>query len=168
MRGVPAQERPKNRLNNIPAGDYGRNYVHKNGQVHQPITIEPDGTPVRTIPREEKIARAVQSGDSYVLPGAHGLKPSRQMRETETPASPAQSPDRPTENSTPRPAAKPMQRRSDSGKASPRPSRPETVDVSARADQFSAETTRLDEQRTAPRAMQPRNHGDLPRGGSKE
>lgn len=163
MGGVPAQERPKNRLNNIPPGSYGRNHVHKNGQVHQPLTIEPDGTPVRNIPSEEKISRATESADGWILPGAKNLKPSSRTPATEQPASPAQSSERMQKQDDQRPKPKPMQQRpSDSETTRHRP-RPELVDVAARADQAnqaSVEAPQQPTERPTPRPMKNRR-GEL-------
>lgn len=54
------------RVNNIPEGNYGNSWVHKNGQVHSPMTIRPDGTPVKNIPNDHKINKAFVEGDSWV------------------------------------------------------------------------------------------------------
>lgn len=71
-------EQPQ-RVTNLPAGNYGNNWVHKNGQVHGPMTIRPDGTPVKNIPEENKMSRAFREGDSWVTSrNVKDLNPSSQ------------------------------------------------------------------------------------------
>lgn len=177
--GVPAQERPVPRVNNIPEGNYGSNWVHKSGQMHQPVTINQDGTPVQNIPREEKMSRAVQSGDRWIMPGTENLKPGRQAQQAPRrnpepqPASPAQSSERLQQQNEHRPIPKPMQSRpTESGPSVNRPPRPEPVNVSARANQASSPQTPPREetpaQRPTPRAMQRRTGGEPPRGGDNQ
>lgn len=50
----------------IPAGRYGNTWVHKGGQIHNPATIRPDGSPVQNVPSESKMNRAFRQGDSWV------------------------------------------------------------------------------------------------------
>lgn len=176
--GVPTQERPAPRVNNIPEGNYGSNWVHKSGQMHQPVTINQDGTAVQNIPREEKMARAVQSGDRWIMPGTENLKPGRHSQQPSRrnpepqPASPAQSSER-SQQKEHRPTPKPMQPRpTESGSSVNRPPRPEPVDVSARANQASSPQTPSREktpaQRPTPRAMQRRAGGEVHRKGDNQ
>lgn len=159
------------RLRNIPPGRHGRNYVHKNGQVHQPLTVEPDGTPVRNVPSEEKIARATQSADGWILPGAKNLKPSSRTHATSQPTAPTRSPERENKQTEQRPAPKPMQqRRTNDAEPAKRRPRPELVDVAARASQASQSSTEAPKQpteRPTPRPMQNRR-ANRERGGENK
>lgn len=69
--GRSSEEAPPKRdtqqsVHHIPEGKYGNNWVHKNGEVHSPMTIRPDGSRVKNIPPEHKINKAFHEGDSWV------------------------------------------------------------------------------------------------------
>src|SRR5699024_5923867 len=77
---TPPEPTQQQRVNNIPEGNYGNSWVHKNGQVHSPMTIRPDGTPVKNIPNDHKINKAFVEGDSWVTStNVKDLNPAQTM-----------------------------------------------------------------------------------------
>lgn len=170
--GVPAPQPAGNmgsrRVSHIPAGNYGGTWVHKNGQTHRPVTVTPEGAPVRNLPSEEKINRGFQNGDSWVI--SSGVKPSglrtagAQHPSPQRPASPAQSPSA-TQTSAPtqsRQAPRPMQTRTEETptRASRRakPEVPAPIPKQAEGPQ----------NRPTPRSMQPRgSEARRPKGGTE-
>ena len=114
--GVPAAPQPQagatRRISHIPEGNYGGTWVHKNGQAHRPVTITPDGRPVRNVPSEEKITRGFRSGDSWVI--SPGVRPSPRSAA----AAPSQRATTQAHSPTPTrtfPNPRPMQSRSGQG-----------------------------------------------------
>lgn len=68
-------------IRHLKPGNYGGTWVHKNGQAHRPrpSTITPDGTPAPGVPREDKIRRATQTGEAWIL--SPGVQPPRSQRD---------------------------------------------------------------------------------------
>lgn len=171
--GVPAPTQPSTmgsrRVSHIPAGNYGGTWVHKNGQTHRPVTVTPEGAPVRNVPSEEKINRGFQSGDSWVI--SSGVKPSgvnsagsRRPSPQQRPASPAQSPGATQTPTEARPSPRPMQTRTEetptraSRRAKPAAPAPAPTPTQAEGPQ----------NRPAPRSMQPRgSEARRPKGGTE-
>lgn len=96
---VPPTANDPHRVKHIADGKYAGTWVHRNGQMHRPATIDRDGKPVPTMPTEEKVNRAFQDGEAWVITSPN-VKPPRSTRNqqpgrpdpTTRPASPAQTP----------------------------------------------------------------------------
>lgn len=60
----------------IPAGRYGNTYVHKNGQISTPMTINEHGKPVKNVPSDDKLRRAYQDNGAWVTTEAEKQHPT--------------------------------------------------------------------------------------------